>query len=67
LGTVTYVSNGDKNFGKNASRSLEAACPLGWTTTGKLSVRYGSKRIDRTARLRQDKGHEPNGRVSLVA
>ena len=39
LGTVTYVANGDKNFGKNASRSLEAACPLGWTTTGKLSVR----------------------------
>jgi len=67
LGTVTYESNGDKNFGKNASRSLEAACPLGWTTNGSCpSVTEARVSIEPPGCARI-KATELNGRLSLLA
>ncbi len=64
---MTYVSNGDKNFGKECLEVFGGGLSARLDDYRKVVRPLGSKRIDRTARLRQDKGHEPNGRVSLVA
>jgi predicted dehydrogenase len=57
LGTVTYVANGDKSFGKESLEVFGGGLSARLDDYRNLSVRYAAKRITRTARLRQDKGH----------
>ena len=57
LGTVTYVANGDKGFGKECLEVFGGGLSARLDDYRNLSIRYGSKRVNRTARLRQDKGH----------
>jgi predicted dehydrogenase len=57
LGTVTYVANGDKSFGKECLEVFGGGLSARLDNYRTLRIRHGNKRVGRVARLRQDKGH----------
>jgi predicted dehydrogenase/threonine dehydrogenase-like Zn-dependent dehydrogenase len=57
LGTITYVANGDKGFGKECLEVSGGGLSARLDDYRSLRIRHGSVRVERTARLRQDKGH----------
>lgn len=58
LGTVTYVANGDKNSGKEYLEVFGGGLSAQLDDYRTLNIRRGKKTVKRTARLRQDKGHQ---------
>lgn len=58
LGTLTYVANGDKNSGKEYLEVFGGGLSAQLDDYRTLTIRRGKKTIKRTARLRQDKGHQ---------
>ena len=58
LGTVTYVANGDKNSGKEYLEVFGGGLSAQLDDYRTLTIRRGKKIVKRTARLRQDKGHQ---------
>jgi predicted dehydrogenase/threonine dehydrogenase-like Zn-dependent dehydrogenase len=58
LGTVTYVANGDKNSGKEYLEVFGGGLSAQLDDYRTLTIRRGKKTTRRTARLRQDKGHQ---------
>ena len=57
LATVTYVANGDRALGKELVELFGGGLAARMDDYRTLTVRQGSKSDNRTARLRQDKGH----------
>jgi predicted dehydrogenase len=57
LGTVTYVANGDKAFSKEMIEVFGGGLSARLDDFRSLTVRHNNTRINRKARLRQDKGH----------
>lgn len=57
LATVAYLANGDKGFGKEAVEVHGGGLSARIDNYRRLTIRHGRRRVDRTARLRQDKGH----------
>jgi predicted dehydrogenase len=57
LGTVTYVSNGDKSFGKEALEVFGGGLSARLDDYRALLISREGRKVKRTARLRQDKGH----------
>lgn len=57
LGTVVYTANGDKGFPKEYLEVFGGGLAARMDDYRSLSIRQGTTRVDRTARLRQDKGH----------
>jgi len=66
LGTVTYVANGDKGFGKECLEVFGGGLSARLEDYRTLSIRYANKRVGRTARLRQDKGHRAEWQAFLA-
>ncbi len=58
IGTVTYVANGDKGFGKEFLEVFGGGLSASLDDYRTLFIRHGGKSIRQTARLRQDKGHK---------
>ena len=58
LGTVTYVASGDKNSGKEYLEVFGGGLSAQLDDYRALTIRRGKKITKRTARLRQDKGHQ---------
>ncbi|MFQ5685032.1 MAG: bi-domain-containing oxidoreductase [Candidatus Scalindua sp.] len=56
LGTVTYVANGDKGFGKECLEVFGGGLSARLDDYRTLLIQHGKKKIKRTNRLRQDKG-----------
>lgn len=57
LGSIVYVANGDKGFGKEALEVFGGGLAARLDDYRSLQIRHGHTRINRVARLRQDKGH----------
>jgi predicted dehydrogenase/threonine dehydrogenase-like Zn-dependent dehydrogenase len=57
IGTITYVANGDKGFGKESLEVFGGGLAAHLDDYRTLFIRQGSVHIKRVARLRQDKGH----------
>ncbi|HEV2914544.1 MAG TPA: bi-domain-containing oxidoreductase [Pyrinomonadaceae bacterium] len=57
LATITYVANGNKSFSKEGLEVFGGGLSARLDDYRSLLIRTGSKKIERTARLRQDKGH----------
>lgn len=57
IGTISYVANGDKSFGKECLEVFGGGLSARIDDYRSLTIRHGDTRIDRVARLRQDKGH----------
>lgn len=57
IGTVTYASNGDKRFGKELIEIFGGGLAARLDDYHHLIIHHGAKRIERSARLRADKGH----------
>lgn len=57
LGTVTYVANGDKGFSKEMLEVFGGGLSARIDDYRTMQIRHNSVRVNRTARLRQDKGH----------
>ena len=57
IGTVTYVANGDKGFGKEFIEVFGGGLSASLDDYRTLFIRHGGKSSRQTARLRQDKGH----------
>lgn len=57
LGTVTYVANGNKSFGKESLEVFGGGLSARLDDYRTLLIHHQNKKIQRTARLRQDKGH----------
>jgi predicted dehydrogenase len=66
LGTVTYVANGDKGFGKEYLEVFGGGLSARLEDYRTLFIRHGNKSTKRVARLRQDKGHRAEWQ-SLIA
>lgn len=58
IGTLTYVANGDKGFTKELLEVFGGGLAARLDNYRTLLIRHGGKKILRTARLRQDKGHQ---------
>lgn len=58
IGTVTYVANGDKGFGKEYFEVFGGGLSASLDDYRALFIRHGGKSFRQTARLRQDKGHK---------
>jgi predicted dehydrogenase/threonine dehydrogenase-like Zn-dependent dehydrogenase len=58
IGTVTYVANGDKGFGKEFLEVFGGGLSASLDDYRTLLIRHGAKNVRQTARLRQDKGHK---------
>ncbi|HEX5732549.1 MAG TPA: bi-domain-containing oxidoreductase [Blastocatellia bacterium] len=58
IGTVTYVANGDKGFGKEFFEVFGGGLSASLDDYRTLFMRDGGKSFRQTARLRQDKGHK---------
>jgi len=58
LGTVTYVANGDKAFGKECLEVFGGGLSARLEDYRTLIIYHGGHRVKRVARLRQDKGHQ---------
>lgn len=58
LGTVTYVANGNKSFGKEMLELFGGGLAARLDNYRTLQIYHGDKQIKRTARLRQNKGHQ---------
>ncbi|HYY58126.1 MAG TPA: bi-domain-containing oxidoreductase [Pyrinomonadaceae bacterium] len=57
LATITYVANGNKSFSKESLEVFGGGLSARLDDYRSLLIRTGSKKIERKARLRQDKGH----------
>ena len=57
VGTVTYAANSDKGFPKEMLEVFGGGLGARIDDYRTLSLRQGSKRVDRASRLRQHKGH----------
>ena len=57
LGTITYVANGDKSFGKESLEVFGGGLAATIEDYRTLFIRHQAKKVRRTARLRPDKGH----------
>jgi predicted dehydrogenase/threonine dehydrogenase-like Zn-dependent dehydrogenase len=57
LGTVTYAANGDRGLGKEFLEVFGGGLSARMEDYRTLAIRNGRERIKRTARMRQDKGH----------
>lgn len=57
LGTVTYVANGDKGFGKECLEVFGGGLSARLEDYRTLRIRQSGTNVNRAARLRQDKGH----------
>jgi predicted dehydrogenase len=57
VGTVTYVANGDKGFGKEFIEVFGGGLSARLEDFRTLSIYHGKDRIKKVERLRQDKGH----------
>ncbi len=58
IGTLTYVANGDKGFGKEFLEVFGGGLSARLDDYRTLLIRDGAKTVQQTARLRQDKGHK---------
>ncbi len=58
LGTVTYLANGDKSFGKEYLEVSGGGLSARLDDYRSLQISHGAKQVKRLARLRQDKGHK---------
>jgi predicted dehydrogenase/threonine dehydrogenase-like Zn-dependent dehydrogenase len=58
IGTITYVANGDKGFGKESIEVFGGGLSARLDDYRTLFIRNGGKSFRQTARLRQDKGHK---------
>ena len=58
IGSVTYVANGDKGFGKEFLEVFGGGLSASLDDYRALLIRHGAKSVRQTARLRQDKGHK---------
>ena len=58
IGTLTYVANGDKGFGKEFLEVFGGGLSARLDDYRALLIRDGAKTVQQTARLRQDKGHK---------
>lgn len=58
IGTVTYVANGDKGFGKEYFEVFGGGLSASLDDYRALFILHGGKSFRQTARLRQDKGHK---------
>jgi predicted dehydrogenase/threonine dehydrogenase-like Zn-dependent dehydrogenase len=63
IGTVTYVANGDKGFGKEFLEVFGGGLSARLDDYRTLLIRDGAKTVQQTARLRQDKGHKAEWRA----
>ncbi|HMQ31975.1 MAG TPA: Gfo/Idh/MocA family oxidoreductase, partial [Chloroflexaceae bacterium] len=63
VGTLTYVANGDRGFGKEAVEVFGGGLAARLDDYRSLSVRRGATRVEQTARLRADKGHRAEWRA----
>jgi polar amino acid transport system substrate-binding protein len=57
IGNITYTANGDKSFPKEFLEVFGGGVAARLDDYRTLTLRSGATRINRTARLRQDKGH----------
>jgi predicted dehydrogenase/threonine dehydrogenase-like Zn-dependent dehydrogenase len=57
LGTVTYVANGNKRFGKEMIEVFGGGVAARLDDYGSLEISTGTKQIQRRARMGRDKGH----------
>jgi len=57
LGSITYVANGDKGFGKEFLEIFGGGLSARLDDYRTLRIRQGKQSVERVARLRQDKGH----------
>jgi predicted dehydrogenase len=57
IGTLTYVANGDKAFGKELIEVFGGGVAARIDNFRTMLIRGSRKKIRRAARLRQDKGH----------
>lgn len=57
MGSLTYVANGDKSFGKEFVEVFGGGLSARMDDYRHLVIRQVNKRVTRVARLRQDKGH----------
>ncbi|MCA9951991.1 MAG: bi-domain-containing oxidoreductase [Anaerolineales bacterium] len=58
IGTLTYAANGDKGFSKEMLELFGGGLAARMDNYRTLHIQQGKKRVKRTARLRQDKGHQ---------
>ena len=58
IGTLTYVSSGDKGFPKESLEVFGGGLAAQIDNYRTLRIRHNGKKVQRTARLRQDKGYE---------
>ncbi|MDP9192359.1 MAG: bi-domain-containing oxidoreductase [Acidobacteriota bacterium] len=56
-GTVTYVANGARAFGKESIEAFGGGLAARLDDYRSLQIQHGTRAIRRTAHLRQDKGH----------
>jgi predicted dehydrogenase len=57
IGTVTYVANGSRSFGKESIEAFGGGLAARLDDYRSLEIQQGSRANKETARLRQDKGH----------
>ena len=57
LGSVVYVANGNKRFGKELIEVFGGGLAARVDDYGSLEIHSGGKKIQRRSRLRRDKGH----------
>lgn len=57
IGSVTYVANGDKGFSKEMIEVFGGGLSARIDDYRTLQIRHDKTKVNRTARLRQDKGH----------
>jgi predicted dehydrogenase len=58
IGTLTYASNGDKSFGKELLEVFGGGLSARIDNYRTLLIRHNRTKIQRTARLRQNKGYD---------
>jgi predicted dehydrogenase len=57
IGTITYLANGDKGFGKEMLEVSGGGLSARLDDYRTLHIAHGGRQLRRSARLRQDKGH----------
>ncbi len=67
VGTLVYASNGDKSAGKEWLEVHGGGLSAQMNDYRTLSIRKGNLNVQRTARLRQDKGHKAEWRAFATA
>jgi predicted dehydrogenase/threonine dehydrogenase-like Zn-dependent dehydrogenase len=66
IGTITYAANGDKGFPKEVLEVFGGGLAARLDNYRSLLIRRGGKKIERMARLRQDKGYADEWRAFIA-